>query len=265
MDYKKIYNELMSSRKDRELKDDEQYEKHHIIPKCMGGSDKKDNIVRLTYREHFLAHMLLVKITTGKDRMRMGYALHRMHWPNNSNQQYRIDSGREYEKVKMMVREAISGKNASFYGRKHTDEAKKKVSEARKGSGNGMYGKPAWNSGKTKEDSIMLRKNGKKHSEGFNSGRIDKSKIGKCITEEGRKRLSDFQKGRPVSEETRKRISDSLVGRKIDPEIVAKTADKLRGKKQKILTCPHCGKQGGTTMHRWHFDRCKNKKEVNDG
>jgi hypothetical protein len=25
------------------------------------------------------------------------------------------------------------------------------------------------------------------------------------------------------------------------------------------LTCPHCGKTGGNTMKRWHFDNCKNK------
>jgi len=38
------------------------FEKHHIIPKCMGGSDSPDNIVALTAREHFVAHQLLVKI-----------------------------------------------------------------------------------------------------------------------------------------------------------------------------------------------------------
>jgi len=30
------------------------------------------------------------------------------------------------------------------------------------------------------------------------------------------------------------------------------------GKKQKLVVCPHCNKEGGAaTMPRWHFDNCK--------
>jgi len=265
MDYEKIYDDLITSRKNRELKDSENYEKHHIIPRCMGGNNKKENIVKLTYKEHFLAHMLLVKMTTGKDKMKMGYALHRMCWANNGNQKYRITNGKQYTRVKKTIYDAISGENASFYGRKHTAEAKKKVSEARKGSGNGMYGKSPWNNGKTKENSDIVKKCGESIKRKYDDGSTDKSNLGKCITDEGRRRLSDFQKGRPVSSVTRERISNSLTGRKVNPESIEKTASKLRGRKQKVLICPHCDKRGGTTMHRWHFDRCKNKKEENDG
>lgn len=38
------------------------YEKHHIIPKALGGSDLQDNLVLLTPREHLIAHLCLVKI-----------------------------------------------------------------------------------------------------------------------------------------------------------------------------------------------------------
>lgn len=37
-------------------------ESHHIIPKCLGGSDKKWNRVSLTPEEHYVAHMLLRRI-----------------------------------------------------------------------------------------------------------------------------------------------------------------------------------------------------------
>ena len=37
-------------------------ESHHIIPKCMGGTEEEDNLVWLTAEEHFTAHLLLVKI-----------------------------------------------------------------------------------------------------------------------------------------------------------------------------------------------------------
>lgn len=35
---------------------------HHILPRCMGGVDDKTNLVKLTPEEHYLAHLLLVKI-----------------------------------------------------------------------------------------------------------------------------------------------------------------------------------------------------------
>jgi hypothetical protein len=61
MDYKKIYDSLIFRGKNRQL-DDCYYEKHHIIPRCMGGDDSIDNLVKLTPEEHYLAHQLLVKI-----------------------------------------------------------------------------------------------------------------------------------------------------------------------------------------------------------
>jgi hypothetical protein len=38
------------------------YEKHHILPRCMGGGDEPENLVRLTPEEHYVAHQLLVKM-----------------------------------------------------------------------------------------------------------------------------------------------------------------------------------------------------------
>jgi hypothetical protein len=60
MNYKKHYDKLMDRSKTRTL---EGYvEKHHIIPRCLGGTDDISNIAILTPEEHFLAHQLLVKI-----------------------------------------------------------------------------------------------------------------------------------------------------------------------------------------------------------
>jgi hypothetical protein len=60
MNYKKHYEKLIEKARSRCL--DEYSEKHHIVPKCMGGSDDNSNLVSLTAREHFIAHLLLVKI-----------------------------------------------------------------------------------------------------------------------------------------------------------------------------------------------------------
>jgi len=60
MNYMKHYNSLIEKAQNREISGYK--ELHHIIPKCMGGSDSKDNLVALTAREHFIAHKLLTKI-----------------------------------------------------------------------------------------------------------------------------------------------------------------------------------------------------------
>ena len=60
MNYKKHYDKLMERSTQRTL---EGYvEKHHIIPRCLGGTDDITNIAILTPEEHFLAHQLLVKM-----------------------------------------------------------------------------------------------------------------------------------------------------------------------------------------------------------
>jgi len=60
MNYERIYNQLIERAKNRSV---EGYiERHHIIPKCMGGTDDLTNLVDLTPEEHFVAHQLLVKM-----------------------------------------------------------------------------------------------------------------------------------------------------------------------------------------------------------
>lgn len=60
MNYKKIYNSIIEKRK-TEIPIGYS-EKHHIIPRSLGGDNSKNNLVRLTAREHFICHYLLVMI-----------------------------------------------------------------------------------------------------------------------------------------------------------------------------------------------------------
>lgn len=60
MNYKLHYDKIIKRAKNRQL--DCYTESHHIIPRCMNGKDDKDNLANLTAREHFIAHILLVKI-----------------------------------------------------------------------------------------------------------------------------------------------------------------------------------------------------------
>lgn len=60
MNYQEHYDKLVFRARERKL--DCYSESHHIIPRCMGGTDDKNNLVQLTAREHFIAHLLLWKI-----------------------------------------------------------------------------------------------------------------------------------------------------------------------------------------------------------
>ncbi len=62
MDYNKIYQDLIIKAKGRTLNESDYYERHHILPKCLGGVNTSDNIVNFLPEEHFVAHLLLVKI-----------------------------------------------------------------------------------------------------------------------------------------------------------------------------------------------------------
>lgn len=99
MNYEKIYNNLCKSRKFRGVETEVGYEVHHIKPRSFGGSDSKSNLVKLTYREHFIAHKLLVKINNGSKKYKMIYALRLLSGKNKflSSREYSRLRGLEYE------------------------------------------------------------------------------------------------------------------------------------------------------------------------
>ena len=88
MNYKKIYNDLCESRKGRGLSKEEGYELHHIVPRSLGGDDTEGNIVKLTYKEHFLAHKLLPKTLNGEDKYKMIAALRWMSCDKGRSKDY---------------------------------------------------------------------------------------------------------------------------------------------------------------------------------
>jgi hypothetical protein len=77
MNYQYIYNNLINNAlaMGRTKKTNDGLDRHHIIPKSLGGSNDASNLVLLTGKEHYLAHKLLVKMHIGADRKKMIYAL----------------------------------------------------------------------------------------------------------------------------------------------------------------------------------------------
>lgn len=61
MDYDKLYWKLINRALEREFPESDEYERHHIVPRSEGGSNKKSNKVRLTPKEHHVCHLCLIK------------------------------------------------------------------------------------------------------------------------------------------------------------------------------------------------------------
>jgi hypothetical protein len=126
MDYQKIYNDLVFRAQNRE-KPSCYTERHHIVPKSMGGLNNKDNLVILTAREHFIAHILLYKIYKNQQ---MAYALCAMAM--RTLKHIKITS-RQYAYIREQYSLAQKGKNNPNYGKKHSPESKEKISLTKKG------------------------------------------------------------------------------------------------------------------------------------
>ena len=117
------------------------FEKHHIIPRSIGGSNSTENLVRLTPRQHFICHLLLVKMTKGQHKRSMIYASQMMCMKSiKHDRAYKVTS-RIYHYLKeerkkfpspllgtKLSREVKDKISRSVKGFKHTDEAKAAIS-----------------------------------------------------------------------------------------------------------------------------------------
>lgn len=74
--YTRWYLSIIENAKDRKKSHYRYYDRHHILPKCCGGTNDKSNIVVLSRREHFICHLLLPKMVATKNhKIRLLYAL----------------------------------------------------------------------------------------------------------------------------------------------------------------------------------------------
>lgn len=186
MDYQRIYNQLVSKR--QQQTPNCYTERHHIIPKCMCGSNKKQNLVRLTAREHFIAHVLLSKIYKGT----LIYAVHRMITVNKYN-------SKKYEWLRIQHSKTMSLLNK---GRKHTEETKKKMSVSHTGTIRSDESKQT----QSKSRMGMTASNDTKK-------KMSEAKLGKTNTEEHKLKQSNSRKGMKFSEEHKANMSKARSGK----------------------------------------------------
>jgi hypothetical protein len=170
MDYTRIYNQIIERAQTRKL---EGYvEKHHIVPKCIGGLDIKENIVELTAREHFLCHMLLCEIYPQENKLKHALFLMAIGKQKVKEKTYVIGS-RVYERLKEEY-------SAMLTGKKQSQDTKNKKSKS-------MLG--VWD-GKTKEEMSEIgqkiwdtrRKNGNDKIQPEHAEKISQSLKGRKIT-----------------------------------------------------------------------------------
>jgi predicted nucleic acid-binding Zn ribbon protein len=110
MNYNKHYAILIERARSRIL---EVYiEKHHIVPRCLGGTNDKENIVALTPEEHYVAHQLLVKMYPKEHKL--VYAANMMTVSSND----RRSSNKRYkwlrEKYVSACRARVGEQNSSY-------------------------------------------------------------------------------------------------------------------------------------------------------
>lgn len=247
MNYQKIYNDIIRKYKDLNLskKDNLYVETHHIIPRCIGGTNEKDNLVNLTAKAHFICHLLLPKIYKNdfNKYTRLFQAFFMMSTMKNSKQDRHIITSKQYEKIRFEY--------AEF--RKNTPQSKG-ANEKRRQK---LLGRKVWNAGLTKETSPILKMIGQKVSK-TNKGRkfseetIQKIKKaaqarawkmsgknnhwygttgpmgGRHHTLERNKKMSEWMlknnpfRGKHHTEESRKKNSDKVKEKWKDPEYRAK-------------------------------------------
>lgn len=214
MNYAAHYERLIQRARSRTLVG--YFERHHVVPRCIGGSNDAWNIVALTAEEHMTAHLLLVRIHSGNRSI--FFAAHMM----------RIGSarmvGRSRNKAYSWLRKRHALATASVHtGRKHSAATLVRLSESHRGI-------PSNKKGMRYSADVRARmsaaQRGKKMPPKSAEERIRISarmrgtkgnRLGHKNSPEHNARISASNTGRKRSEESRARISAAQLGKKKAP------------------------------------------------
>ncbi len=221
-------------------------ESHHIIPQSLGGTNLPENITKLTAREHFICHWLLIKIhREGEAHWKMLNAIRIMRAENKNQQRYsnRITS-RVYSNLKeeysKLQSERNKGAGNGMFGKSQTEKAKSKISEANTGRVQPIEEK-------LKQKAAQI---GKKREP------FSKEWLAKLSASNTKERNGMY--GKTHAEATLELMRQKAIGRKQSAETIAKKADAIRGLKREKKLCPHCSKEVAVNGYaRWHGDNCK--------
>jgi hypothetical protein len=234
--YTKWYESITNKAKDRTLP--MPYEVHHIIPKSLGGSNRKDNLVKLTSHEHIICHILLTKMLTGANRAKMIYAASIMAGKSKGINTRTLAKLRELHSQTKKEYVKVHGPSRGTTGMKFDASVKKNMSEAKKGECNPMF-------------NLTHSSDAKKLMSDLKSGSNNPMY--------GKRGVLSPSYGRAPASKNKK--LEELHSPEETSIIRAKFSNSAKNRKQ--LTCPHCNKMGHpSNMKRWHFENCKRKSDV---
>ena len=118
MTYQEYIQNILDERGRFGIPDGEYKERHHIVPKCMGGNNKKDNLIDLTAQEHYEVHKLLSE--ENPRNLGLLYAWHMMSHGGGSSKKRTVQNEEEYtqarKKYAEYMSEHFSGENNPKYG-----------------------------------------------------------------------------------------------------------------------------------------------------
>jgi hypothetical protein len=196
MNYQRIHDQIIERAKTRTIFSYK--EKHHIIPRCLGGKDDIDNLVDLTAREHFIIHLLLCKIYP--ENKKLSNAVWMMANVKREYQNRYVLSSRLYEIARLEYSKNIQGEDNPMFGRKHSDTTKQKQRDSKidkyKKDGNPFYGK------KHSEETIQIIKEKRSLQK-----TTDQTRQKMSISRKGK---TSGRKGKTNSEEHNRKASESL-------------------------------------------------------
>jgi hypothetical protein len=184
--YVKIYFDLMSKAKSRD--DVAGYtERHHVVPRCLGGSNASDNLVRLTAREHFLAHLLLIKMVGAEHRRKMAYAVICFKRKNPKHLGREVTNSKNFANVKLLLAnlpvsaETLQRISTALKGKKRPKSVCDAISKAHRGKTVSV------------ESRLKMRE----------------AKLGKILSEETKAKMSHAKRGKSFTKSHCENISKS--------------------------------------------------------
>lgn len=137
--YKEFINNILNIRGQFNC-GDKYHERHHIMPKCLGGSDDEKNLIDLYAKEHFEAHRLLA--LEYPDNKKLTYAWWMMSHIKDKNQDRYELSADEYEEAKIaysnilkervITQETRDKLREINLGHEVSEETRKKISDKAK-------------------------------------------------------------------------------------------------------------------------------------
>ena len=223
--------------------DGEYHERHHIVPKCIGGSNEKENLIDLYAREHFMAHKLLAQ--ENPDNGKLIYAWTCMAFAKNEYHGRQI-TPEEYEEARIALSIKQTGEGNHFYGKHHSEETKDTLRQLHTGTNASEDTKIRMGESQTKrmQDPAARAACGKPHTEEWkqeHSERVSGENhpmYGKHHSDDTKHKISDAKTGKPMSEEARKKLSERnsgegnpMAGKHHSEETKEKIRSKLRGRK----------------------------------